>query len=159
MIAYATPPAITLPNPQLTPGKTRVVTLEELCTTSTKLVRHTTSRTKRFICKEYQVENCPGSDWEIDHLIPLELGGADDKSNLWPQPIAEAHEKDKVENKLHKEVCTKEIDIATAQDKITHWWAPDEQQPKTATAPRHLWGLWVLILAVMLVVCLPRIKK
>ena len=23
---------------------------------------------------------------EIDHLIPLCLGGADDPSNLWPQP-------------------------------------------------------------------------
>jgi hypothetical protein len=25
-------------------------------------------------------------DYEIDHLIPLCLGGSDDFSNLWPQP-------------------------------------------------------------------------
>src|SRR5271166_6246395 len=25
-------------------------------------------------------------DYEIDHLIPLCLGGSDDPSNLWPQP-------------------------------------------------------------------------
>jgi hypothetical protein len=30
----------------------------------------------------------PGThpDYEIDHLIPLCLGGSDDPSNLWPQP-------------------------------------------------------------------------
>ena len=28
----------------------------------------------------------PHPDYEIDHLIPLCLGGSDDFSNLWPQP-------------------------------------------------------------------------
>ena len=28
----------------------------------------------------------PHPDYEIDHLIPLGIGGADDDANLWPQP-------------------------------------------------------------------------
>ena len=41
--------------------------------------------------------NIPEANWpsyEFDHLIPLCAGGANDIGNLWPQPIAEAHQKD-----------------------------------------------------------------
>jgi hypothetical protein len=44
--------------------------------------------------------NIPEASWpnyEFDHLIPLCAGGSNDPKNLWPQPIAEAHDKDKVE--------------------------------------------------------------
>ena len=54
---------------------------------------------------------------EIDHLISRELGGADDIKNLWPEcyePVNKnrgkqsdgAHKKDRLENELHKRVCT-----------------------------------------------------
>jgi 5-methylcytosine-specific restriction endonuclease McrA len=42
---------------------------------------------------------------EVDHLISRELGGADATDNLWPQPYTQhpgAHEKDRLENQLHK---------------------------------------------------------
>ncbi len=46
---------------------------------------------------------------EIDHLISLEIGGADDIHNLWPQPfqstIAGATDKDKIENHSKAEMC------------------------------------------------------
>lgn len=38
---------------------------------------------------------CPG--WVADHALPLCLNGADDPSNMWWQPKAEALEKDKHE--------------------------------------------------------------
>src|SRR6266704_3164112 len=37
------------------------------------------------------------SEYELDHIIPLCLGGSNDRSNLQMQPIDEAHEKDKLE--------------------------------------------------------------
>jgi hypothetical protein len=49
--------------------------------------------------------NIPRSEWpkyEFDHLLPLCAGGSDDIRNLWPQPIDQAHEKDKLE----VEICT-----------------------------------------------------
>jgi hypothetical protein len=39
--------------------------------------------------------------YRIDHLIPLELGGSNRPSNLWPQTYADSKRKDRVEDELH----------------------------------------------------------
>lgn len=58
-------------------------------------------------------------DYELDHLIPLELGGAPKASrNLWLEPWAEAHKSDPLENELRAEVCRGEISLAWAQHHI-----------------------------------------
>ncbi|MGH2509762.1 MAG: hypothetical protein ACRDHZ_20470, partial [Ktedonobacteraceae bacterium] len=62
---------------------------------------------------------------EIDHLISRELGGTDAVENLWPQPYTQhpgAHEKDWLENELHKEVCSGRIRLETAQKEIRQNW-------------------------------------
>jgi Protein of unknown function (DUF3761) len=95
-------------------------------------------------------------DYEEDHLISLELGGAPSaEANLWPEPYKApegARVKDVVENKLHSLVCDHAISLATAQRAIaTNWWvayqtnvgaaAPNNQgspapaQPVPAPAP------------------------
>jgi hypothetical protein len=67
-------------------------------------------------------------DYEIDHLIPLCLGGSDDFTNLWPQPrrIIEpkwnAEAKDKLEHVLCEMVCAGQLDISTAQEAIAKDW-------------------------------------
>ena len=62
--------------------------------------------------------------YELDHLIPIELGGSNDSSNLWPQPAAGMgfHQKDVLENRLHDLVCAGQLDLATAQKAITSGW-------------------------------------
>ena len=122
-----------LPNPKLTPGVARQVTQDTLCTSSTKLVRHTTSETKKQVYAEYGLkptlgDNCSGpshSCYEVDHLIPLEAGGADVKSNLWPQKYDgsnNAHDKDKLENFLHKQICENKMTMQQAQTCIAKDW-------------------------------------
>lgn len=73
----------------------------------------------------------PMSDYELDHLISLELGGcADCVSNLWPEPYhvqvgtkqMGAKEKDKVENYLHRAVCNGEMTLEEAQKEIATDW-------------------------------------
>lgn len=59
---------------------------------------------------------------ELDHLVPLELGGANSTSNLWPEPGAIPNGKDKVENRLHDAVCAGRITLYQAQQEITHDW-------------------------------------
>jgi hypothetical protein len=45
-------------------------------------------------------------DYEYDHFVPLELGGAtNDPRNLWPEPGASPNPKDAVENELRQQVC------------------------------------------------------
>ena len=71
--------------------------------------------------------------YEVDHLVPLELGGdPTDTRNIWPQPIAAAKQKDEVENELHDLVCSGRVSLRQAQSAIAKDW-------KTAvpTGPIH----------------------
>jgi hypothetical protein len=70
---------------------------------------------------------------ELDHLIPLELGGANDVSNLWPEVSDEPgqgfrNSKDKVENDLKSAVCAHRIAIADAQNAIATNWTTAESK-------------------------------
>ena len=72
------------------------------------------------------------ADRRLDHLIPLELGGAPrDPANLWPEPCtavaadgtpAGARVKDRFENWLHDEVCSGVLSLVAAQQQIAGEW-------------------------------------
>lgn len=63
------------------------------------------------------------SDYEYDHLIPLELGGAvNDRRNLWPEPGASPNPKDAVEYDLNQKVCDGQLTLAQAQRAIAGNW-------------------------------------
>lgn len=59
----------------------------------------------------------PGS-YEMDHLIPLELGGNNEISNLWPEKYPGYMAKDDVEDLLHRQVCNGETTLTKAQTLI-----------------------------------------
>jgi hypothetical protein len=62
-------------------------------------------------------------DYEYDHLISLELGGSPNSAeNLWPEPGASPNHKDKLENRLHREVCAGQTTLASAQRQIATDW-------------------------------------
>jgi hypothetical protein len=112
-----------MPDPSLTPGTIRPLAVQQICTIKWgKDRRHVTAKMKKQVCEAYKAENCPGKEWEIDHLISRELGGADDVKNLFPQPIKEAHEKDRIENWLHRQVCAGKISLEDAQKGIAGDW-------------------------------------
>jgi hypothetical protein len=81
---------------------------------------------KNQVYTDYAVASHPRGAYEIDHFIPLELGGSNDIANLWPQPARPApgfHEKDKVETALHDEVCkTHTMTLDQAQRLIATDW-------------------------------------
>jgi hypothetical protein len=91
-------------------------------------VRPPTSKTNKIKTAQLLAYGFAGSmsDYELDHLISLELGGCPDcVSNLWPEPYnipMGAREKDKVENYLHKAVCNGEMTLAEAQKEIATDW-------------------------------------
>ena len=61
--------------------------------------------------------------YEVDHLVPLELGGSPtDIRNIWPQPMAAAKQKDEVENELHDLVCSGRMSLSLAQSAIARDW-------------------------------------
>jgi hypothetical protein len=80
-----------------------------------------TSRLKRAQMRGYRLAGRM-RDYQEDHLIPLELGGAPyDVANLWPEPIADARRKDREENRLHRLVCSGKASLQDAQQRMRHW--------------------------------------
>jgi hypothetical protein len=79
--------------------------------------RHVTESTRDQVYGEYgqtRGQHC----CEVDHLIPLELGGSNDTKNLWPQPDAPPPKRDQLENELYAEVCASKLPLAEAQHYI-----------------------------------------
>lgn len=113
------------PNKRLTPGLAATSDLKAICSTKWgQDERHVTPKMKREVCGEYRAANCPGKGWEIDHLISRELGGADDIRNLWAQPAPSYHEKDVLENLLHRKLCARQVTLEQARACLaTDWWA------------------------------------
>lgn len=124
---------LTIPDPELTPGVARTdITQDNICKTKWgKDARHVSAAMKREAFTRYGltgnadkscIKDKNGRHCEIDHCISRELGGADDVDNLWPQPYGgkpwNASAKDRVENRLHKEVCAGSITLEQAQKEI-----------------------------------------
>jgi hypothetical protein len=97
-------------------------------------VRNVPDSEKNQVYAEYGITHRTTGQYEVDHLISLELGGSNDISNLWPEaasPTPGFHEKDKVENYMHDQVCTGAISLQQAQIEIsTNWPAVYNSMPK-----------------------------
>jgi hypothetical protein len=110
----------------MTPGDTLEVAKADICAHGyTKLVRDVPAAVKRQAYEEYGRTQEKGRCCEVDHLIPLELGGSNRLRNLWPEPYDvewNAHVKDRLENRLHVMVCKGEIELPAAQAAIASNW-------------------------------------
>ena len=144
-----------LPDPSITKGSVAITDKATVCTTKWgKDERHVTLIMKKDVYAQYGT--APGKGvcmWktrtaksgkivreacEVDHLISRELGGADAEDNLWPQPYTQhpgAHEKDWLENELHREVCAGKISLADAQQEIANDWYAAYMKRKST--PNH----------------------
>lgn len=64
----------------------------------------------------------PMREFELDHIIPLTLGGAPrSEKNLQLQPWSEAKLKDKEEVRLSRAVCAGSITLQKARETISAW--------------------------------------
>ena len=116
-----------LPDKECTPGAIfPEATVQEICVPGyTKSVRNVPAELKRAVYAEYGVKHREKGEYEVDHHIPLELGGSNDIANLWPEPAEPRpgfHEKDKVENYLHAQVCSGRMGLRAAQSAIANDW-------------------------------------
>lgn len=97
-------------------------------------VRNVPQSEKDSVYKEYGILSHTTGQYEVDHLISLELGGSNDISNLWPEaasPKPGFHEKDMVENYLHAQVCNGTVTLQEAQKEIsTNWLEVYNKMPK-----------------------------
>lgn len=128
-VAFAEPLVVPpiLPNQIMTPGDTIPgVTKDKVCLSGyTGSVRNVPTKLKTSVFVMYFLDPMK-ERFEIDHLISLELGGSNDIKNLWPQSYTSkpwnAHVKDKLENRLHREICDGILTVEEAQEAIKTDW-------------------------------------
>ena len=100
----------------------------EICSHGTRELRHWDRARDNRIMVEYGLPSGPHPDWEIDHLVPVGIGGADAQANLWPEPrrniepIWNAERKDRLEWKLRDLICSGSLDAHEAQQAIAEDW-------------------------------------
>lgn len=139
-----------LPDPQCTPGAVNPYLTAEVLSIpnfSSKMLRNDiTTESDRMMVYEWYGIPRPGNNTgsaqtcELDHLIPLDLGGADSLDNIWPQcgPAGVAltkryfRLKDIVENYLAWQVRKGAIKLASAQQGIAADWTQFLEQAQKA---------------------------
>ena len=114
-------------DPSLTPGDTLPVTKADICVPGySKKVRNVPSGVKKQAYARYGIAQRATGEFEVDHLISLELGGSNSIRNLWPESFMthpwNAHVKDAVENALHQQVCAGTMSLHDAQRAIASDW-------------------------------------
>lgn len=144
---YGVVEGLALPDPTCTPGAVDpAVTQDNLRQTLCRSGGYTASiRPPQAVTDAYKkvaraAYSSPGSssDYELDHLVPLGLGGASSASNLWPERNAgDPHDfdrrssggtnaKDGVESRLNRAVCAGEVSLSAAQNAVaTNWFTAE----------------------------------
>ena len=116
-----------LPDRRCTPGAVFVAaTAAKVCVGGyASAVRNMPESVKQAVYREYGISTRRPGQYQVDHLVSLELGGSNEIANLWPEPAAPPpgfHEKDALEDYLHHEVCSGRVGLAVAQRGIAANW-------------------------------------
>jgi hypothetical protein len=116
-----------LPDRACTPGAVfRSVGKSQVCVPGhARRVRNVPQSLKNSIYGEYGIRSHSRGQFEVDHLVPLELGGSNAAKNLWPEaasPKPGFHEKDRLENALHERVCSGAMSLTRAQHLFERNW-------------------------------------
>ena len=116
-----------VPDAVKTPGDVLTTDPNVICVPGyTKQVRNVPQEVKEQAYRSYGIYSRQPGEYEVDHLVSLELGGSNSILNLWPESFVthplNAHIKDELENKLHELICSHQLPVEQAQHEIAHNW-------------------------------------
>jgi len=135
--------------PVLNPDVRQTTIDQTICVPGfTRQVRPSTSYTngvKRKLLRDAGIEPSRISDFELDHIVPLALGGHPRRlENLMLQPwegADGAKRKDRLEVKLQCLVCARQVPLAEAQQSIyTDWPAAYHRYAKVKCQRKRTMG-------------------
>lgn len=113
----AGPQEALVPNAKLTPGRVAA---------SDKDRQGVTVAMEQKVFRRYHLPWERRAEFKIDHLIPIELGGADTIDNLWPQKIRAkpygADRKELLTAVLLQKIRAGKMTLAQAQEEIRRDW-------------------------------------
>lgn len=106
-----------LPNPKLTPGR---------IARKDKDRNGVTEEMERRVFDRYHIPWRRRPEFKVDHLIPIELGGADVIENLWPQsrfarPYS-VERKELLTRRLLASIAAGKMTLEQAQKEISEDW-------------------------------------
>ena len=106
-----------LPNRKLTPGKVARDDRDR---------EGVSEAMERRVFERYRIPWTRRAEFKVDHLIPLELGGADHIRNLWPQSLKikpyGARRKELLTQCLRERIAAGQMTLAQAQEQISEDW-------------------------------------
>lgn len=111
-------------NPDVTPATIRSTICRPGWATSVRPPVSVTNRIKAERIRAYGLDGVMAAhDIELDHLVPISLGGGlADVAGLWPQPEAAPNLKDDVERAANAAVCRKGRDLRLTQRQMAGDW-------------------------------------
>jgi hypothetical protein len=95
--------AFTAPDNACTPGAYRVLSRSAVCSTKDRPTLPAADRRK--VVSEYGVPRWSGANGELDHRVPLFLGGLTVENNIWPERGGIPNRKDALENLVRRRIC------------------------------------------------------
>jgi len=112
---------------RVTPGVTFPVGSATICQPGySSRVRNVPESEKIAVYAEYGIAHHSPGQYEVDHLISLELGGSNAIANLWPElndhPHGYLNSKDILENRLHALVCEGKVSLRSVQTLVANNW-------------------------------------
>jgi hypothetical protein len=124
--------SIDRPDPKLTPGVVAITDLGAVCHLTKRV--HTSFLTRsplmsaadqQAVLAEYKIPAQKALHYGLDFLVPLQLGGANVRANIWP--VSTAHglgfrEKEILNIRLHVLVCQRQLPLDQAQREIVTDW-------------------------------------
>lgn len=115
------------PRAALTPGAVREVSTQTMCATGEDGERREIPHEVAVeVFRKYGIHDPQPRTYEVDYLVPPDLGGAGDVRNLWPQPYNDgtwnARVKDALEDRLRALVCAGTVPLDVAQKDLTEDW-------------------------------------
>jgi hypothetical protein len=130
-----------LPDPRCTPGAvdgavTDATVGSTICrkggyTSSVRPPESLTEPAKKKLMAAYGIPESRIGDYELDHLVALNDGGASDLRNLWPEPNTTAlyrpssyvhNDKDAVEDYTYQAICDGETTVTAVQKAMAANW-------------------------------------
>jgi len=123
--------AAQLPNNYYTPGKAEKVDVKQLCAAGTETSAKPVADWQKNTALERYGVRPEAFNGELEHLVPVALGGTNDPDNLYPfhaQGEYTIEAKQRLASKLRELVCDGKMSLKQAQDVFKKDWTKGYKQ-------------------------------